>query len=135
MDRDARIRAEMKGLYDKMCDAALQLDAANESAARLEAELAQARAAHSAATAALERTRASATVSVKGFRAQRDAAAIAANTVASAEGWLSSKRVEISDIRARHNRFDERYQQLSKELDSVGAVVVKFTGRPHAQHD
>lgn len=132
MDRDTRLRVTMRELYDKLSDAALQLDTATVDQTRLEGELEFARQRHRAAETALARTRGAGFVSASAYREQRDALKVAATDVAAAEGWLLSRRAEVAAVRERHDELDARYNALAKELDSSGADVIKFPGHPNA---
>ncbi len=131
MDRDSRIRSEMKTIYEKMCTAALQLDTAEADTRRLEADLTAAHGRQAEAEAALARTLAGPSVSLRAFQAQRVAAAIVTSETAAIEGWLLAKRAEAARIRDTHVRLDEDYQRLNKELASPGGDVIEFQGRGH----
>ncbi len=126
MTRADRLRAEMRTLYGKMCDAAVQLDVIEEAVTQLDTQLIAARRAVLKAKEAVARTKAARHVSLAGFRAQRDALAVAESTSATIEGWLAGRRNEASLICGRHNAYEAEYQRLNKELDDPGAVVIEF---------
>ncbi len=131
MDRDTRIRAEMRGVYDKICDAAGRLAGARTSVGKFEADVAQARRRLDEATSAQAREQGRQTVSIGGFRVLREARESAAGNLMVVEGWLSASRREVETAQARLTSLEEQYAALGKELDSPGADVVKFSGHGH----
>jgi hypothetical protein len=131
MDRDSRIRAEMKGVYDKICDAAGRLAGARTSVEKFEADVTRAGLGLDEAAAAQAREQTRQTVSLGGFRILQEARQSAAGNLAVIEGWLSASRREVETAAGRLAELEAEYAALGKELDSPGADVVKFPGHDH----